>query len=112
MTPGVLAALCVQSAAAWALSFTAVVKTSADQRLISTGPYRWLRHPSYTGILVALVGAAVTFESWFGAAAIVLVMVPVYLHRIRVEERALLARFGDEYRQFAARRWALLPPLY
>lgn len=93
-------------------SFTAVVKTSADQRLISTGPYRWLRHPSYTGILVALVGAAITFESWAGAAVTAVVMVPVYLYRIRIEERALVARFGEAYREFAARRWALLPPLY
>lgn len=93
-------------------AFTAVVKTSADQRLISTGPYRWLRHPAYTGIVVALVGAALVFESMWGAASVVLVMLPVYLYRIRIEERALVERFGDEYRQFAARRWALLPPLY
>jgi protein-S-isoprenylcysteine O-methyltransferase Ste14 len=93
-------------------SFTAVVKTSAEQRLIATGPYRWLRHPSYTGIVVALTGAAVLFESLWAAASIVVVMLPVYVYRIRLEEQALVDRFGDEYRAFAARRWALLPPVY
>lgn len=91
-------------------AFTAVVQTTAEQRLVTTGPYRWLRHPSYTGIVVALAGAALLFESVFGAAVIVLVMLPVYAYRIRLEERALVERFGDEYRSFAARRWALLPP--
>lgn len=93
-------------------AFTAVVQTSDEQRLISTGPYRRLRHPSYTGIVVALSGAALLFESLAAVAALVVVVLPVYLYRIRVEEQALVVRFGDEYRSFAAERWALLPPLY
>lgn len=93
-------------------AFTAVVQTTAEQQLITGGPYRWLRHPSYTGVLIGLVGASLLFESLAGVVAMVGVMLPVYVFRIRIEEQALIARFGEAYREFSARRWALIPPLY
>lgn len=98
----------------WAIStlgafFTGVVKTSDDQRLIEGGPYRWVRHPSYTGTLIAFLGEAVLFESWWGAALTLLAMVPIYGYRISKEEKALMLRFGELFERYRRRTNALVP---
>lgn len=95
-----------------ATAFTAVVQTTADQQLIERGPYRWLRHPSYTGVMVSFLGSALAFWSLAGFVAAIVVMLPIYRFRIGIEEAALTARFGDAYRAFSKRRWALVPGLW
>lgn len=93
-------------------SFTGTVQTTEDQPLIQTGPYRWLRHPSYTGMLTAFLGECVLMKSVLGALFVGLAMVPVYVYRIRVEETAMRTQFGQRYEDFRARTWALVPWLY
>lgn len=93
-------------------AFTGVVQTTEAQPLINRGPYRLLRHPSYTGVLVAFLGQSVMFESGWGAALTLGLMVPVYLYRIRHEERALRAHFGERYDVYRGKSWALLPWLF
>jgi protein-S-isoprenylcysteine O-methyltransferase Ste14 len=89
--------------------FTVVVTTTADQPVIDRGPYRVLRHPSYTGLLLILAGVGVMVGNWLSAAgAVVLVLIAV-IHRLRVEERAMIAALGDRYRRFAASRARLVP---
>ena len=100
----------------WALvvlgrNFSVVVSTSADQTLIRSGPYRSVRHPSYTGILLLALGFPLLLLSGFGLLAGA-VAVPVALgYRIRVEEQALLARFGSAYEEYRATSWRLFPHL-
>ena len=100
----------------WALfalgrNFSVVVSTSAEQSLIRSGPYRSVRHPSYTGILLLAAGFPLLVLSGFGLLVGV-VAVPVALgYRIRVEEQALLARFGAAYEQYRATSWRLFPHL-
>jgi protein-S-isoprenylcysteine O-methyltransferase Ste14 len=90
--------------------FTFTVQTSADQPVISAGPYRVVRHPSYTGVLLASIGLSVLlFANWL---SLVLVTAAVFVglgYRIRVEERALLVQLGDSYRRYAASRKRLVP---
>jgi protein-S-isoprenylcysteine O-methyltransferase Ste14 len=89
--------------------FTVVVKTSKDQPVVDRGPYRVLRHPSYTGLLLAFAGAGLMFGNWVSAIGAVGLVLVALIYRLRIEERALSAALGDRYRQFAASRPRLIP---
>lgn len=92
--------------------FTVVLKTSEDQPVVERGPYRVLRHPSYTGLLLAIVGGGLMVGNWVSAAGSVALVLTALVYRIRVEERALNASLGDRYRNFAASRARLVPFLW
>jgi protein-S-isoprenylcysteine O-methyltransferase len=91
--------------------FTATVRVAGDQRIVSTGPYRRLRHPSYTGVLVAALGSAAVLGSVWGLALVGALCVPAYLYRIAIEERALVRELGATYEAYRQRTWGLLPGL-
>ena len=92
--------------------FTVVLTTTEDQPVVDGGPYRVLRHPSYTGLLLALLGCGLVYENWFSAAGSVLIVLTALVVRIRIEERALTAALGDRYRDFCADRARLVPFLW
>jgi protein-S-isoprenylcysteine O-methyltransferase Ste14 len=89
--------------------FTVVVVTSADQPVVDRGPYRLLRHPSYSGLILAFAGVGVMLGNWASAAGATALLSVALIFRLRVEERALTAALGDRYRQFAATRARLIP---
>lgn len=89
--------------------FTVVVKTSPDQPVVDRGPYRVLRHPSYTGLLLAFAGVGLMLGNWVGVAVALVVVLVALVYRMGIEERALSAALGDRYREFAARRARLIP---
>ena len=89
-------------------SFTCEVSTREGQRVMQSGPYRWVRHPSYTGGLLTLVGIALCCLNWLSLAPIV-VGLAGYAYRIRVEEEALADGLGDEYRDYMRRTRRLIP---
>jgi protein-S-isoprenylcysteine O-methyltransferase Ste14 len=89
--------------------FTVVVETSPDQPVVDRGPYRVLRHPGYTGLVLAFAGAGLMMGNWVGAAGSVFLVLVALVHRLRFEERALTAALGDRYRVFAAGRARLVP---
>jgi protein-S-isoprenylcysteine O-methyltransferase Ste14 len=89
--------------------FTVVVMTSAEQPVIDRGPYRVLRHPAYTGLLLVFAGVGVMVGNWAGAAGAVVLVLVALVHRLRIEERALSAALGDRYQRFAATRARLIP---
>jgi protein-S-isoprenylcysteine O-methyltransferase Ste14 len=80
-------------------------------RLITTGPYRFVRHPLYLGMFVATIGLAVAFRSLWGMLIALAVFVPVGLYRAAQEEEALAQRFGEEWQAYARRTRFLLPRL-
>ena len=92
--------------------FRVTVTTHDDHRLIDGGPYRWLRHPSYTGAMATIVGFGVAIGNWLSLAAAVLPPLAAFAWRIRVEESSLGARFGPSWDAFRARRWALVPLIW
>ncbi len=92
--------------------FTVVLKTSEDQPVIDRGPYRMLRHPSYTGLLLAFVGCGLMYGNWIGAAGSAVLVLAGLIHRIQVEERSLDAALGDRYREYASTRARLVPFLW
>ena len=89
--------------------FTFTVMTSTDQPVIMTGPYRFLRHPSYLGLLLVLAGLGLSLGSWLSFAAMVLVPLAGFINRIRIEEAALSATLGSAYTDYARSRKRLIP---
>ncbi len=92
--------------------FTIDVAIAADHQLVDTGPYRFLRHPSYTGALLAFAGFALVMRNWASVVAITVPIFLAFLYRIHVEERALLAALGDRYRAYMQRTKRLIPFVY
>jgi protein-S-isoprenylcysteine O-methyltransferase Ste14 len=89
-------------------SFTTEVATRPGQRVMKSGPYRLIRHPSYTGGILTLLGIVVCCLNWLSLAALVPVLAG-YAYRIQVEEEALADGLGDEYRQYMRRTRRLIP---
>jgi protein-S-isoprenylcysteine O-methyltransferase Ste14 len=89
--------------------FTFTVMVSQDQPVIKAGPYRVLRHPGYTGILLACAGLGLASANWVGFAGALLVPLAFLLCRIHLEERALSATLGERYRSYAAGHKRLVP---
>jgi protein-S-isoprenylcysteine O-methyltransferase Ste14 len=89
--------------------FTLVVLTSADQVVVSRGPYRALRHPAYTGLLAMLLGLGLMLGNWLGTVLAFLVTLLALVYRLLREERAMIDALGDRYREFAAGRARLVP---
>ena len=76
------------------------------------GPYRVLRHPSYTGLILIVAGLGLAFGSWVGAAVALLIVFAGMLPRIRVEERALARAFGTDDADYASSTARLLPRVW
>ncbi|MGC1756889.1 MAG: isoprenylcysteine carboxylmethyltransferase family protein [Trebonia sp.] len=92
--------------------FTFTVMVSTDQSVVATGPYRLLRHPSYTGILLACVGVGLASANWAGLAVMALLPLAVILWRIHIEENALMTTLGDRYRAYASQHQRLVPLIW
>ncbi|MBD9357249.1 isoprenylcysteine carboxylmethyltransferase family protein [Methylomonas sp. EbA] len=92
--------------------FTTNVAIQQEHRLIKVGPYRWLRHPAYTGLLLALFAAGVAMGDFIALVCLLVPTVWAFTRRIDIEERMLLAEFGSVYADFCAVTWRLLPWVY
>lgn len=77
-------------------------------RLIRTGPYRWTRHPIYSGLLLAALGSAVTLWQWRGLVGLALITAAM-LTKLRREESVLVRQFGEEYERYRREVKALVP---
>jgi protein-S-isoprenylcysteine O-methyltransferase len=89
--------------------FTVDVRVAEDQRVVDTGPYRFIRHPSYTGAFMQFFGFALSIGN---AWSVLVVMAPVlvaFSYRIRVEERALEQGLGEAYASYRRRTKRLIP---
>ena len=92
--------------------FTVDVAIASDHRVVDDGPYRWVRHPSYTGAIVAFAGFGICLGNWLSLALLVVLVGWAFARRIVVEEAALTAALGDAYRAYAARTRRLVPGVY
>jgi protein-S-isoprenylcysteine O-methyltransferase Ste14 len=91
--------------------FSGLVAIQPGHRLVTSGVYGVIRHPSYLGLLINSLGWALAFRSGVGVLLTVL-LVPPLLARIRAEETLLRAQFGSEYEIYCTRTWRLIPGLY
>ncbi len=93
-------------------SFRTTVEVDADQAVVSRGPYRWVRHPSYTGLLLIAAGFGLAYSNWPGLAICLLLPAAATLRRIQVEESELTRVLGDPYRAYRDRTKRLIPGVW
>lgn len=98
----------------WAIAalgrhFSSSLRVSADQSVVDSGPYRWVRHPAFSGVLLLSSGLALAFASMAAAGVTLGVLLPAYLFRIRLEEEQLIATLNASYAVYRARTKALVP---
>jgi protein-S-isoprenylcysteine O-methyltransferase Ste14 len=89
--------------------FSIKMEIQADHIVIKNGPYRFVRHPSYTGMLFAWIGMGLVLQSWGGTLLIILIQGFAYWYRISVEERLLISELGDEYVKYLDKTKRLIP---
>jgi protein-S-isoprenylcysteine O-methyltransferase Ste14 len=92
--------------------FTFTVQTSSDQPVITAGPYRVIRHPSYAGLLLIFMAVGLFIGNWWSFVSLTVAIAGGLVFRIRVEERALMENFGDGYRDYAATHKRLVPLIW
>jgi protein-S-isoprenylcysteine O-methyltransferase Ste14 len=101
----------------WAIAelgsaFRTTVEVDPGQAVVSNGPYRWVRHPSYTGLLLIVSGFGLAVGNWLALAVCVVMPLPALLRRIQVEEAELNLVLGDPYRAYQTRTKRLIPGLW
>jgi protein-S-isoprenylcysteine O-methyltransferase Ste14 len=93
-------------------SFRTTVEVDPGQPVVSNGPYRWVRHPSYTGLLLIAAGFGLALGNWLSMVVCLVLPLPAILWRIHVEEAELTRVLGDAYRSYRARTTRLVPRLW
>ncbi len=92
--------------------FTYSVAKVKNHKIISTGLYRFIRHPGYLGQLIIFMGISISISNWL---SILLMMIPVtlgYLYRIRVEEKFMTDQLGEDYKHYQDRTKKIIPMLF
>lgn len=89
----------------WAID----IDLKPNHRLVTSGPYRFCRHPNYVAMLLEMVGFCLAGSAFCTLAVFFPLYVLALAARIRIEETALLGRLGDEYRAYMRRTFALFP---
>jgi protein-S-isoprenylcysteine O-methyltransferase Ste14 len=92
--------------------FTFDVAVHGGQTVVEAGPYRYIRHPSYTGALVTVLGFGLALGNWAGLLALMACGLVAYSYRIRVEESTLVAALGEPYREYMSRTQRLIPFIF
>ena len=89
-------------------NWSGIVTVKENHELVVTGPYALVRHPIYTGLLLAFAGSALALGEWRGVLAVVIVWVALW-RKLRFEERWMQEQFGEQYRAYKRRVSALVP---
>jgi protein-S-isoprenylcysteine O-methyltransferase Ste14 len=92
--------------------FTFTIQTSSDQLVIADGPYKLIRHPSYAGLLLAVMAVGLFIGNWLSLVCLTVAIAGALVFRIRVEERALMQNLGDSYRDYATTHKRLVPGIW
>jgi protein-S-isoprenylcysteine O-methyltransferase Ste14 len=92
--------------------FTYELRVDPEQQLIQGGPYRYVRHPGYAGVLLLLAGLPLIFQNWYGFIWLGVVCSSFMLVRVPQEESLLLEAFGDLYREYMKRTKRFIPFIY
>ena len=103
------AALILRSRAALGSAWSFVPTADQATALITTGPYRLVRHPIYLGLALLAIGNATAFSNWPAALIVLCGIVPTFAWRARVEERVLSRTFGERYVQYREQTRLIIP---
>jgi protein-S-isoprenylcysteine O-methyltransferase len=92
--------------------YTRTLRVTGDQHVVTSGPYRLIRHPGYLGSLLVWLGYCLGVGNWIALLAVAALMTGAYAWRIHAEERMLAETLGDEYRAYQRRTARLVPFVY
>jgi protein-S-isoprenylcysteine O-methyltransferase Ste14 len=85
------------------------VEIRENHEFVRSGPFRWMRHPTYFTMILELVSVALILQAWWSLLLTALLFIPTLVYRVRLEERALVGKFGDAYRAYQRTTPALFP---
>lgn len=89
--------------------FTPVISIQEGHKLIIKGPYKYVRHPSYSGLLVELLGASLAISNWISFILVFCLMLPPLIYRMKAEEKELIKQFGQDYISYKRKTKILIP---
>lgn len=89
--------------------FTRDVAVSAHQPVMQGGPYRYIRHPSYTGTFITMLGVGVATANWVSLLVLLACVFAGHLYRVRIEEQALARTIGQPYVEYMRRTKRFIP---
>ena len=92
--------------------FTATVRIQEEQTIIQHGAYKYVRHPSYLGAYLVVIGTTVFLHAYISIAFSIVAMFIAYWYRISVEETALVEDFGDQYKNYQEKTKRIIPFIY
>jgi protein-S-isoprenylcysteine O-methyltransferase Ste14 len=92
-------------------NWTAVLALSKEHELVQSGPYRFVRHPMYSAFFIIGIGFGLLSANWLVGIIYLGPLIVMYLSRVTPEEKMMLDRFGEPYRQYMKRTGRLLPRL-
>jgi len=92
--------------------FLPVVAVRADQQVVRAGPYRLIRHPTYSGALLSLLGFGLALTNWVAIVVLLGCALAGLAYRVRIEEQALLQALGQPYREYMAKTTRFIPFLF
>lgn len=92
--------------------FSVDVALQEHHQIVQNGPYRWARHPAYTGLLVIFLGVGIASYSWLSLVLVVAPITSFFLYRISIEEDALSDELGEEYLEYRKKTKRLIPHVY
>jgi protein-S-isoprenylcysteine O-methyltransferase Ste14 len=92
--------------------FTATIQIKNDHELIQTGPYRYIRHPSYLGILIMTLGLGIALANWISLILCIVLPTIGLMQRIKFEEKELEQHFGNQYQDYRKNTWRVIPYIY
>jgi protein-S-isoprenylcysteine O-methyltransferase Ste14 len=90
-------------------SFRTTIETDQDQKVVSSGPYKLIRHPAYSGLLLICCGYGIALQNWLSLLAAVILPLAALLYRIYIEEPVLAASLGPDYVAYQKRTKKLIP---
>jgi protein-S-isoprenylcysteine O-methyltransferase Ste14 len=89
--------------------FSRTVQIESEHKIVTYGPYRWIRHPAYTGMILIYTGIVMCIGTWLGALLSFVIITSSLYYRIQIEEKVLLASLGDEYLRYMENTRLLFP---
>jgi protein-S-isoprenylcysteine O-methyltransferase Ste14 len=92
--------------------FSPTVAVRPGQKVVQSGVFRHVRHPAYSGLLLAFCGAGVAYGNWLSLVVLLVPVMAALAYRIGVEERMLVGTFGHEYEEYRSRTKRLVPFIY
>ncbi len=92
--------------------FTVDVSILSNHKIIDKGIYKIIRHPAYAGSLLSFLGLGLAFSNWLSTLVIFIPILIAFIYRIRVEEKALIQAFGQEYTNYSKTTKRLIPMIY